>query len=113
MIVDDGVSSLSCGPVECVLPPGVGAGGSGFCTFVISCARQRVNVLDAHHPRQRAARAARQRGHAVRRVGSAIAVRAPCRAGCMSSEEHTSELQSIMRISYAVFCLKKKNTIQI
>src|SRR3546814_6145450 len=26
------------------------------------------------------------------------------------SEEHTSELQSIMRISYAVFCLKKKNT---
>src|SRR3546814_7535497 len=29
------------------------------------------------------------------------------------SEEHTSELQSLMRISYAVFCLKKKNTIQI
>src|SRR3546814_2919584 len=34
---------------------------------------------------------------------------------CMSrtsprSEEHTSELQSLMRISYAVFCLKKKNT---
>src|SRR3546814_2141223 len=28
------------------------------------------------------------------------------------SEEHTSELQSLMRISYAVFCLKKKNTIQ-
>src|SRR3546814_7566889 len=29
----------------------------------------------------------------------------PCR-----SEEHTSELQSLMRISYAVFCLKKKTT---
>src|SRR3546814_4624369 len=28
----------------------------------------------------------------------------------MRSEEHTSELQSLMRISYAVFCLKKKNT---
>src|SRR3546814_2684268 len=28
------------------------------------------------------------------------------------SEEHTSELQSLMRISYAVFCLKKKHTIQ-
>src|SRR3546814_8498432 len=28
------------------------------------------------------------------------------------SEEHTSELQSLMRISYAVFCLKKKNNIQ-
>src|SRR3546814_2350224 len=28
--------------------------------------------------------------------------------GVMRSEEHTSELQSLMRISYAVFCLKKK-----
>src|SRR3546814_8475864 len=33
---------------------------------------------------------------------------------CGRSEEHTSELQSLMRISYAVFCLKKKNnTIKI
>src|SRR3546814_6493616 len=30
----------------------------------------------------------------------------------LRSEEHTSELQSLMRISYAVFCLKKKNTHQ-
>src|SRR3546814_5792778 len=30
----------------------------------------------------------------------------------MRSEEHTSELQSLMRISYAVFCLKKKNATQ-
>src|SRR3546814_8512709 len=31
-------------------------------------------------------------------------------AACVGrSEEHTSELQSLMRISYAVFCLKKKN----
>src|SRR3546814_8162333 len=29
------------------------------------------------------------------------------------SEEHTSELQSLMRISYAVFCLKKKNKIMM
>src|SRR3546814_2531518 len=29
------------------------------------------------------------------------------------SEEHTSELQSLMRISYAVFCLKKKKIINI
>src|SRR3546814_8393852 len=28
---------------------------------------------------------------------------------CLRSEEHTSELQSLMRISYAVFCLKKQN----
>src|SRR3546814_7841557 len=32
------------------------------------------------------------------------------RADRRRSEEHTSELQSLMRISYAVFCLKKKNT---
>src|SRR3546814_10488766 len=31
-------------------------------------------------------------------------------SGVIRSEEHTSELQSLMRISYAVFCLKKKNT---
>src|SRR3546814_4089233 len=35
----------------------------------------------------------------------ALAARGRCR-----SEEHTSELQSLMRISYAVFCLKKKRT---
>src|SRR3546814_2627755 len=29
------------------------------------------------------------------------------------SEEHTSELQSLMRISYAVFCLKKKNNHKV
>src|SRR3546814_8626427 len=34
---------------------------------------------------------------------------APASAGARS-EEHTSELQSLMRISYAVFCLKKKKT---
>src|SRR3546814_1485538 len=33
-------------------------------------------------------------------------------AGGDRSEEHTSELQSLMRISYAVFCLKKKNKKQ-
>src|SRR3546814_1108293 len=41
---------------------------------------------------------------------------APCRPRPLSaawrSEEHTSELQSLMRISYAVFCLKKKNNLQ-
>src|SRR3546814_2611114 len=37
-------------------------------------------------------------------------IKLPERAGrCVRSEEHTSELQSLMRISYAVFCLKKKN----
>src|SRR3546814_10853741 len=34
--------------------------------------------------------------------------RCPKDVQCVRSEEHTSELQSLMRISYAVFCLKKK-----
>src|SRR3546814_1124474 len=38
--------------------------------------------------------------------GTAIEYR---RGGSVRSEEHTSELQSLMRISYAGFCLKKKN----
>src|SRR3546814_3096926 len=35
------------------------------------------------------------------------------RSNAIRSEEHTSELQSLMRISYAVFCLKKKNPVHI
>src|SRR3546814_5480411 len=38
---------------------------------------------------------------------------APVRSAVLRSEEHTSELQSLMRISYAVFCLKKKNKKKI
>src|SRR3546814_4485083 len=41
-----------------------------------------------------------------RQIAAVDAVR-----GELRSEEHTSELQSLMRISYAVFCLKKKKTI--
>src|SRR3546814_7708629 len=42
--------------------------------------------------------------------GNVVLVLAGRRAGIARSEEHTSELQSLMRISYAVFCLKKKIT---
>src|SRR3546814_6812767 len=38
--------------------------------------------------------------------------RTPRRRACARSEEHTSELQSLMRLSYAVFCLKKKKKTQ-
>src|SRR3546814_8111136 len=41
--------------------------------------------------------------HGALRAGSGL-------VSVARSEEHTSELQSIMRISYAVFCLKKKNS---
>src|SRR3546814_6276892 len=43
-------------------------------------------------------------------ASSTAAANTPERSfGVWRSEEHTSELQSLMRISYAVFCLKKKN----
>src|SRR3546814_1897209 len=38
---------------------------------------------------------------------------AMCFSATPRSEEHTSELQSLMRISYAVFCLKKKNQTSV
>src|SRR3546814_1824270 len=41
---------------------------------------------------------------------TALMVEHALTADDIRSEEHTSELQSLMRISYAVFCLKKKNT---
>src|SRR3546814_5706162 len=44
--------------------------------------------------------------------GRAFAISANIAVKAERSEEHTSELQSLMRISYAVFCLKKKKTQQ-
>src|SRR3546814_6285621 len=44
-----------------------------------------------------------------RQASDVSAARAAKAARRARSEEHTSELQSLMRISYAVFCLKKKN----
>src|SRR3546814_8678311 len=53
-----------------------------------------------------AARHARSRMHSLPAARTGDPPRG--RAGGRRSEEHTSELQSLMRISYAVFCLKKK-----
>src|SRR3546814_3791292 len=50
------------------------------------------------------------RGRALQPADCAI-IPVP-RGSSTRSEEHTSELQSLMRISYAVFCLKKKNKKQ-
>src|SRR3546814_15175765 len=62
--------------------------------------------LDVAHEARGAVRVARAAArHADARLDLAELVR--------RSEEHTSELQSLMRISYAVFCLKKKNKIFI
>src|SRR3546814_8551025 len=50
----------------------------------------------------------RARPHRLRTRAPGESSRVSSRSG--RSEEHTSELQSLMRISYAVFCLKKKTT---
>src|SRR3546814_9315451 len=68
----------------------------------IPAAAQRPAGAVAHGTAGASARARRARGPPVRRY----ALR-PASDG-HRSEEHTSELQSLMRISYAVFCLKKK-----
>src|SRR3546814_10621130 len=51
--------------------------------------------------------------HALKARGQRYGLQTMCEGGGIAnasirSEEHTSELQSLMRISYAVFCLKKK-----
>src|SRR3546814_9780599 len=62
--------------------------------------------LQPHRPHHATSRRHVRRLHQTQRLQVPRLVRC-CRH---RSEEHTSELQSLMRISYAVFCLKKKNT---
>src|SRR3546814_1940906 len=66
-------------------------------------------------PRHRARGGPRRRPGVVVRIlpGQAVAGAGARLAGARRSEEHTSELQSLMRISYAVFCLTKKTTTHI
>src|SRR3546814_4383081 len=88
----------------------------GHCDADIIAGRAPVDFLGGERravdrDRQRAAplhRIARVDGEVEQRVLELVAIGPdPPR-----SEEHTSELQSLMRISYAVFCLKKKITQQ-
>src|SRR3546814_10309378 len=51
-----------------------------------------------------------QRHRILRAAAEEQRVLAMDELACQRSEEHTSELQSLMRISYAVFCLNKKTT---
>src|SRR3546814_5319325 len=94
-------------------------------------ALQLVTVDHHHHGRAREARGVLQDqpGRGDHGEGLARALRVPDQAaalarlgaalgyldrgaGLVRSEEHTSELQSLMRISYDVFCLKKKHTTE-
>src|SRR3546814_8205552 len=82
-------------------------------------------LRDARHPRAKltpdGVRHIRSSGRSSRvmaeEFGVSLSVIKAVRSGqswksVIRSEEHTSELQSLMRISYAVFCLKKKNTTE-
>src|SRR3546814_1852093 len=80
-----------------------------YTTLFRSAARARLRrpqqASDAHGGGRGLPRRHSDRGAAARH---ALRTQALSPAG--RSEEHTSELQSLMRISYAVFCLKKKTT---
>src|SRR3546814_7854076 len=74
---------------------------------------------DRHHPLSAGNLEREAAPEAARRVEARHAHRQPrlhhgrMETGASArSEEHTSELQSLMRISYAVFCLKKKTKVQ-
>src|SRR3546814_8127631 len=76
-----------------------------------STVRHALSLGSARRARRSRRLAQPRQRRLVRRL-CARAVRSARRAGDAlgRSEEHTSELQSLMRISYAVFCLKKKKT---
>src|SRR3546814_2914887 len=87
--------------------PGPGGGGrSGWSDQgrPIASGRQTAHRVRTH---------AVARGQPHRGARSHFAPAGGGRSGNPRSEEHTSELQSLMRISYAVFCLKKKNINRI
>src|SRR3546814_2643943 len=65
-------------------------------------------TASVHHLQDLEAQA-REEGHAQGLAEGRAAARLELSQQVARSEEHTSELQSLMRISYAVFCLKKKN----
>src|SRR3546814_7127122 len=74
--------------------------------------RSRQRADQRTHPRGTPSRAQRRPGSRAGLQGSQphdLRGERDARRSCRS-EEHTSELQSLMRISYAVFCLKKKKT---
>src|SRR3546814_1896188 len=72
----------------------------------LRCTRAGLDPAHSVHHAARPGEGVRQE-HAARATGAAQGTRAGL---CNRSEEHTSELQSLMRISYAVFCLKKKKS---
>src|SRR3546814_4719327 len=71
------------------------------------CCRQALRVRAPGEPCRSGHRRRKRRHNSRAATGASIRAETGRRG---RSEEHTSELQSLMRISYAVFCLKKKKT---
>src|SRR3546814_2143018 len=69
-------------------------------------------TADDHHVTAEDIAATVQRDHPDVHLSTVYRTLEALESRGIRSEEHTSELQSLMRISYAVFCLKKKNTKQ-
>src|SRR3546814_3726432 len=78
----------------------VADGGAVYLLGRIEAPDARQQITERQHPRDRQVGKPEGGGN-IGHVAALLHQR---------SEEHTSELQSLMRISYAVFCLKKKNT---
>src|SRR3546814_2078218 len=72
--------------------------------------RHLLMLYGAAHPPRRPTELLRNSASAVQQGTKVPMSISPAIRPYFRSEEHTSELQSLMRISYAVFCLKKKNT---
>src|SRR3546814_2255080 len=83
--------------------------GTGGARDEVACSGLLRSACPGHCRRQRC-----RAGYAVPFSGTGghdvepLSGAGNCLAASERSEEHTSELQSLMRISYAVFCLKKK-----
>src|SRR3546814_4761898 len=81
-----------------------------YTTLFRSLARARGFESREHHQRRRLARSRRaKKRQEFAALDRKIKIGDGDGIARGRSEEHTSELQSLMRISYAVFCLKKKN----
>src|SRR3546814_5734859 len=83
---------------------GLAVPGARAVAQVVGGEHQRLPHRLAHHVAQRVDQLRRVAGHVEAHQPHVHRTRPRVR-----SEEHTSELQSLMRISYTVFCLKKKN----
>src|SRR3546814_3396369 len=92
------VSQLSAGKFKVW-----GAGGIRRYGLIAIPERIRKIVIYSQHGQEAAQAIEDARGHLTANDRELKIILPPAR-----SEEHTSELQSLMRISYAVFCLKKK-----